>query len=436
MFKHRFIPILIFVCALSIGMHAQNQQSHPSIAYQDKSVRFTVITDGTIRMEWSPVGQFVDDKSFVAVNRSYPAAHYFIDNRDKTVTIKTAKMILKYKKDTGKFSSSNLSVVSVKGMIPFKWKPGTVPSGNLKGTYRTLDRFDGDSSTYTKKKMQLEDGLLSTEGWTFLDDSNSYLFDNSDWPWVKERINKDGQDWYFMAYGHDYKTALKDFTVFAGKVPLPPRYAFGYWWSRYWCYTENEMRDLVNDFHTYGIPLDVLVVDMDWHYTESGKGGWTGFTWNRRLFPNPDAFLKYLKTNDLQITLNLHPASGVASYEESFPAMAKWMGVPDTTKVIPYQSSNKRFMSGWLNTVLKPLEKKGVDFWWLDWQQGLYDNQFKQLSNTWWINYVFFSNMELHGDTRPLLYHRWGGLGNHRYQIGFSGDTYITWASLELSAVF
>ena len=31
-----------------------------------------------------------------------------------------------------------------------------------------------------------------------------------------------------MAYGHDYKAALKSFTKFAGKVPLPPRYAFGY----------------------------------------------------------------------------------------------------------------------------------------------------------------------------------------------------------------
>ena len=31
---------------------------------------------------------------------------------------------------------------------------------------------------------------------------------------------------------------LKDYTAFAGKVPLPPRYAFGYWWSRYWSYSD------------------------------------------------------------------------------------------------------------------------------------------------------------------------------------------------------
>lgn len=28
------------------------------------------------------------------------------------------------------------------------------------------------------------------------------------------------------------------FTLFAGKVPLPPRYVFGYWWSRYWSYSD------------------------------------------------------------------------------------------------------------------------------------------------------------------------------------------------------
>ena len=52
-----------------------------------------------------------------------------------------------------------------------------------------------------------------------------------------------------------------------GKMPLPPRFTFGYWWSRYWAYTDRELRNLVDKFHAYDIPLDVLVIDMDWHYT-------------------------------------------------------------------------------------------------------------------------------------------------------------------------
>ncbi len=53
------------------------------------------------------------------------------------------------------------------------------------------------------------------------------------------------------------------------------------------------------------------------------------------------------------------------------------------------------------------------------------------LSNTWWLNYTFFTKMAKERKVRPMLYHRWGGLGNHRYQIGFSGDNYVTWKSLD-----
>ena len=77
-------------------------------------------------------------------------------------------------------------------------------------------------------------------------------------------------------YGHDYKAALKDYTLFAGRMPLPPRYAFGYWWSRYWMYSDHELRELCKNFGNYNIPLDVLVIDMDWHYTDKGRGSWTG----------------------------------------------------------------------------------------------------------------------------------------------------------------
>ena len=37
---------------------------------------------------------------------------------------------------------------------------------------------------------------------------------------------------------------------------------------------------------------------------------------------------------------------------------------------------------------------------------------------------------------RALIYHRWGGLGNHRYQVGFSGDSVISWTSLAYQPYF
>lgn len=441
--KRGFILLLCILQSVLWVMQAQDV--HRNIAYSDNKVRFTVVSNGTLRLEYTPNGKFEDSKSFVAVNRQYPEVNYQVKSKGSWIEITTSQFKMRYKKDSGPFTDKNLIITAAKGKLPFTWRPGMQQTGNLKGTYRTLDGMDGDvqSQTWvadTKKgeKLQLEDGLLATDGWTFIDDSQSLLFDDdADWEWVKERPVKDGQDWYFMAYGHDYKRALKDYTLFAGKIPLPPRYAFGYWWSRYWLYSDKEFRNLIDNFHAYRIPLDVLVVDMDWHYTEKGKGGWTGWTWNRDLFPNPKGFLQYLKQNDLKVTLNLHPASGVASYEEKYPAMAKDMGIDAETKqAIPWINSDKRFIRNMFKHILTPMEKHGVDFWWLDWQQGIYDSKIKNLSNTWWINYAFFSNMEREGETRPMLYHRWGGLGNHRYQVGFSGDAVISWKSLEFQPYF
>lgn len=424
---------------MAMGTHAFASAQNANIAYQDNNVRFTVITDGAVRMEYAPDGKFLDNKSFVAVNRSYPAAKFQVKSSGKKVEISTSSLSLSYVKGSGQFTSKNLLITSAKGnkKLPFRWTPGTKDNANLKGTYRTLDGYDGDVKD-GKEKMPIEDGLLSKNGWTFIDDSEGYIFDNSEWPWVEHRPNEGKtQDWYFLAYGHNYKKALKDYTTFAGKVPLPPRYAFGYWWSRYWAYSDNELRSLVDNMHTYGFPLDVLVIDMDWHYTEEGKGGWTGYTWNRRLFPDPAKFLKWVKGNDLNVTFNLHPADGIKPYEEHYADMARWMGMdPAEKKDIPWAASNKRFMQGWYDTQLRPMEKQGVDFWWLDWQQWGNDKDFPRLSNTWWINYTTFTDMERHRDTRPMLYHRWGGLGNHRYQIGFSGDAVISWKSLDFQPYF
>ncbi|MBR6251129.1 MAG: DUF5110 domain-containing protein [Bacteroidales bacterium] len=431
-----------------------------NIAWQDQQVRFTVITDGVIRMEYAADGKFTDNPSFVATIREYPQSNFTVKETEQFVLISTPKMCMSYQKGTGRFTANNLSIQSDNTLSKtFVWHPGDEQKENLGGTYRTLDCYDGneffswvDGKFTQGNDMPLEKGLLARDGWTLIDDSEGLLFggDVNDasqpgLPWVKERNNDNtsdengkSQDWYFMAYGHDYKQALNDFTVFAGRIPLPPRFVFGYWWSRYWSYSDAEMRKVVEDFKAYNIPLDVLVVDMDWHWVEQGKGGWTGYTWNDRLFPSPEKFLQYLKDNDLKITLNLHPADGVPAYEDKYAQLAEFLGRdPKSTETIPYVGSDSMFMRGWLDKMLLPLQKQGVDFWWLDWQQQLQDSKIPSLSNTWWINYCVFDNQRrTQPEHRPMLYHRWGGLGNHRYQIGFSGDAYSTWSSLAFQPYF
>lgn len=58
------------------------------------------------------------------------------------------------------------------------------------------------------------------------------------------------------------------------------------------------------------------------------------------------------------MTLNLHPADGVAAYEEKYPEMAKDMGVdPATKQTIPWINSDKKFMKNMFKNILAPMEK-------------------------------------------------------------------------------
>jgi alpha-glucosidase (family GH31 glycosyl hydrolase) len=442
---------LFLFLLLSVGSFAQQKfhpVANPASVVTSGNTRFTVLCSGLIRMEWDSTAKFEDHASFVAINRDLPKINFTKKEDDKSIRITTSKLELLYIKSKGRFTADNLSISFVDKNNKTVWKPGTPNTGNLLGTTRTLDGYNGNKRS-NGDTLKLEQGIISKDGWYVIDDSKNFLFDNSDWPWVMPRENQKRQDLYFFGYGLDYKAALYDFTQLSGKIPLPPKYAFGYWWSRYWSYTDQELRELEANMERYDLPLDVLVIDMDWHITDrlsSRNGardefgqqiGWTGYTWNKNLFPDPGKFLQWTKEKNLTVTMNLHPASGVAPWEDSYPAMAKAMDF-DTTgkKNIPFEIADKKYTINFFNIVLHPLEKQGADFWWLDWQQWPYSKKVPNLSNTWWLNYCFFTEMERQGVQRPMLYHRWGGLGNHRYQIGFSGDTYISWASLAYQPYF
>ncbi|MCX6258229.1 MAG: DUF5110 domain-containing protein [Bacteroidia bacterium] len=447
-FESKYVHILFFFILNITGIYSpasaqDDPVANPAAIVIRGNARFTILTPQLVRLEWSKDGKFEDKASLVFINRRLPVPHFTVDDKNGWTTIITDSLNIRYKPGKNGFTGENLAISFQMNGKTIEWHPGLKDSLNLKGTTRTLDGTNG------AKDVTLEDGLLSRSGWALVDDSQSQLFDGSDWNWVTPRKTTEHQDWYFFGYKHNYKQALYDFTQVAGKIPMPPKFAFGYWWSRYWTYSDKELRDLVNDTKKNNIPLDVLIIDMDWHNTYGlssintrhdpfGQAvGWTGYTWNRKLFPEPQKFLAWTNMQHLRTALNLHPASGISPMEEKYPEFAKKINF-DTTghKYIPFRIEDKKWTSAWFNVVLHPLQNQRVDFWWLDWQAWLENTSVKGLSNTWWLNYVFFTDMERSGNTRPLLFHRWGGLGNHRYQIGFSGDTYITWESLAYQPYF
>jgi alpha-glucosidase (family GH31 glycosyl hydrolase) len=197
-----------------------------------------------------------------------------------------------------------------------------------------------------------------------------------------ERETRLVQDWYFFGYGHDYKQALGDFVRVAGRIPLPPRFAFGVWWSRYWAYTDQELDELVRGFRENDTPLDVLVIDMDWHMSDEqlkamGEKDQSGYElgWTR-LYVEQGAVSRsrcvFEKAARGWAEDDDESASGVGHSAVGAGVSGDGAGDgidPATKKYIPFDPTDKKWATNYLDLVLHPLEKQGVDFWWLDWQQ-------------------------------------------------------------------
>ena len=225
-----------------------------------------------------------------------------------------------------------------------------------------------------------------------------------------------------------------------GSTPLLPRFALGNWWSRYHPYSAAEYLDLMDRFAADDVPLSVAVLDMDWHLVDIDPKygtGWTGYTWNRDLFPDPPGVPRASCTRrGLATSLNVHPAEGVHAHEERYAGggAAHAASIPSRSSRSHSTRPTARSCRRTSKQLHHPLEDEGVDFWWLDWQQGGV-TRIAGLDPLWLLNHFHYLDSGRDG-RRPLTFSRYAGVGSHRYPVGFSGDTVISWASLDFQPYF
>jgi hypothetical protein len=401
--------------------------AHPEAVVQGDRWRITVLSAGLVRLEWADDGAFEDRASTFALHRDLPVPEFEVVDGEAVLEVITDRLRLVY--DRGPFTPAGLSIQLRGNISNYRsvWRYGE-PVRDLGGTARTLDDIDG--------RTALEPGVVSRFGIAELDDSRSFLFEEDGWVSPRDggRI-----DTYVFAYGHDYAAALEAFYAVSGRPPVLPRWALGNWWSRYHRYSADDYLALMDRFDAEGVPFSVAVLDMDWHRVDSVPAehgsGWTGYSWERTLFPDPEGFLADLHRRGLRVTLNVHPADGVRAFEDAYPAMAEALGRdPESDEPIAFDVTDPAFLDAYLQVLHHPREDQGVDFWWLDWQQGQY-SRIEGIDPLWMLNHFHFLDSGRE-DRRPLTFSRYAGPGSHRYPVGFSGDTHISWASLHFQPEF
>ncbi len=396
-------------------------------------LRFTVITPQLIRIEQ---GAWADEATLTVICRAFADCQPHVSRTDQAVTIHTGALCLRY--DAALPLEEGLTIQRLTQPC-FQWHYGQRPLQNLKGTTSTLDQVNGE--------CPLEDGLCAVDGYALMDDSRTPLMTGDGWFAPRQSC----LDVYFFGYGHDYTACVQDYYRLTGVPELLPAFVLGNWWSRYHAYTDEEYLSLMDRFQQRDVPLAVGIVDMDWHLTD-GDGrqywtdGWTGYTWNEKLFPDKQAFIQALHERGLKTALNLHPASGVRNWEKQYGAMCEAMGKdPSTGKPVPFNCLNPRFLKAYFEILHFPYERDGVDFWWMDWQQGsdypqiagedYRDTGLDAITPLWMLNHMHYLASQRNGG-RGLIFSRYAGYGSQRYPIGFSGDTFITWESLKFQPYF
>ncbi len=455
-----------------------------------------MLTDTCVRIEWAADGCFVDEPSVFATARAaMRPLGVFTSDGSAPIRATTDRFVLEYRttppgtaishpqsefdaragdsahRDDAASSRPgphNLNVRLLDRSGPEKvdrvWRPGDSQSRNLGGTLSTLDGL--------RDARPLDPGLLSRDGWFLIDDSDGHLLDEQGWavcrswrgydagPQANRRI-----DWYLFAYADDFAAAMQSLSQVSGPVPLPRRSTLGAWYSRYWPHTSEEFRAIASEFDQRGFPLDVMVLDMDWH-SASADGRWTGWSWNRSLLPDAERLLAWMHDRGLHVCLNLHPSEGVGSWETRYAPFMRAMGLdPATGENVEFDAGNRRYMESLFDQVLRPLEtpdlesieatanksviaaetrpevaraagtRGGVDLWWLDWQQEPEVRSIPGLTNLGWLNHLFFQHSRGNG-RRGSGFSRWAGWGDHRHPIHFSGDAHTGWPMLAFQVPF
>ena len=442
------IPKMMF----EIEPYDPNPNKQSIVSTSNPRVQITVLTPQLFRIErlMDTKGHWDNCPTLSVIHRNFETPHFTTKTHaDGGIIISTDSAEIYYS-GAENFKPNTLQGMSKK--TGQTWRYGDDFSvGNLFGTIRTLDTLGPTSlncSQISDPDLHCEFGFVSRSGWAILNDTLSpRLRGNDDW-WDDPPIVSKPQveDFYLFIHGRDHKTAIADYAKIGGRVPLPPRYMFGILWTRWFNYDSTDLKQLVAGFSVRGLPLDVLVIDMNWHI----KPWWGSYTVDKRIIPDAKKLFDWMHARGVAVGLNVHdcllaekgcPAGTLSSDdEEFFAAYTSRLGEVTNGDTIPIDLKNREKAIAKEDVVFGAYEGLS-DMWWIDWQQG--DTKIGGLEGgrenpTIWLNKMRYTNRKRwNKKERGSILSRFGGLGSHRYGVGFSGDVQmLDWENLSYQPYF
>lgn len=269
-----------------------------------------------------------------------------------------------------------------------------------------------------------------------------------------------GELTYYVVFGKSIDEMLANYTAITGRQPLPPRWVFGNFVSRFGYRSEDDVKKVVAQMKNDHFPMDGLAFDMFW-FGDNVKGTMGNLDWvNPQKWPNPKLMLTDLKTKDnLKSVLLTQPfiLQNTKTYTEATPFLAT--GANGSAMMVPDLSYGTGglvdiFRKQSQDFIWKQYKKQvgnGVSGWWLDLAEpekhpstmmhNLKDYGVSRPMGADEVHNVYghyFSKMFSEkyasdvSDQRLFLLNRSGFAGSQRYSVfPYTGDAAQTWSGLK-----
>ncbi|HVN47757.1 MAG TPA: TIM-barrel domain-containing protein [Bacteroidota bacterium] len=377
-----------------------------------------------IRIQKNQTHEISDTADLGIVNWQFPKTSFMVTETDRAYRITTDSLVVTYVPRLN-LVEGGISVSYRNFRLNMLAEKDTV---NLGGVVDALDNCKGNLHYHEQNDVgsacephPIPDGILSQRGFTVLKHTVDTLY-----------LYNEGEVWndlVVLGYGTNYKQAFADFYQLAGKIPMLPKWALGFIYSRWKDYDENDYRKIVARFRKEQIPLDAIILDMCWHIDY-----WYGFRYDSTHFSNMRAFHAWTDSVHLKTGFNHHAGAlyykdplvhefcvnaGI-NYDSALTAGLPWE--PDK-KIIRYDPTNRKQFSTFYEIYLAHLMKDGLDFHWVDGESSIYSSDLYQQYTTDFTGKRAVVMNRLHKNV----------LCNHRYPFGFSGDTYVSWETMAYS---
>ena len=351
------------------------------------ALKLQVVSDNTVRVQYSATASFQPRADFVVISKSWPAVEWTMQATDLAITLATAQLqvvvtrrngAVVFKDGSGKrlFEDSRrrLTPAEVNGEQTYHAEMFSELWGSTEAFYGlgqhqsgTLN-YRGSSVDLTQENTNISVPLfLSSYGYGILwNNSSRSRFNNRflNALFITSEV-ADLIEYYFI-YGPEFDQVIAGYRELTGQVPMFGRWAYGLWQSKNRYQTQEELLAVARKYRELHIPIDNIVQDWYW-WNRMGE-----MTLDSKRYPDPKGMFDELHANHFHVMISVWPLfePGSKAYEDMdkrgffIDKMQAGGLFPAGTAL--YDAFNPQAQQWFWNQLDRNLFQIGADGWWLD----------------------------------------------------------------------